>query len=243
MQGSVGFSSFNFFLTLDPIFHSTKSTGTIQSKVRAAEANFSNMMHVFLHSVFNSFINFVVVIITLLIFSIEIGLISLISFLVITTLSFYGNIFLAKVFTQLLIQRRDRYSAISIENLYQNNLIRSTFTTEEQSQKTRIAIVYYLEVRTLMQQVQGLMGLGIRFLFMLTIGAIGYIIMRQIETGQLDIAIGISLLLTYITGAGKIYKVGESINSFVEGVVNLNDLWDYIGKFGKQTYPVVSKEE
>lgn len=242
VQGSIGLAGFQFFLTTDPVFYSTKSTGTIQSKIKAGEANFSNMIHVFIHSVFDSFVSFTVVIITLLSFSWQIGLISLTSFILIASMSFYGNVFITKIFTKIFIKRRDKYSALSIENLYQNSLIRSTFTTAEQSQKTGTAIVDYLEVRTLMQQTRGLVGLIVRFLFMISIALIGLSIMNQIDSGQLDVTVGIALLLTYITGSGKVHKVGQDINSFIEGVVNLNDLWEYINNFGQQSFPVLEDE-
>ncbi|NJS41992.1 hypothetical protein HC766_06975 [Candidatus Gracilibacteria bacterium] len=68
------------------------------------------------------------------------------------------------------------------------------------------------------------------------------VMIELISQNKIDSTLAIALLLTYMAGTRQITRVGQTVANFSEGVEDMNDLWDYIRTFGKQTYPVIDKD-
>ncbi len=242
IQGSLNQQGFRFFLTVDPIHHSTKSTGVIQSKINSAGSQLTGMLDVFLFDILPISIGYFSIVVTLFSFSRLLGLVGVVFFILITMVSFVGNVTVSKVFTSFWIKKRERWNAIAIENLYQNNLIRSTFSTDKQTRKLETATKDGLEARTIAHFSRSLLIFCIRLLIISSIVIISAIIINMTQSGSIEVVTGTALLLTFVRGSGQIMRIGRVVTRFTEGVENMNDLWKFINNFGQQTFPVLDKD-
>jgi hypothetical protein len=242
-QGSIINSSYEFFLTVDPIYHSTKSSGAIQSKIQAAGREFTLMVGLLVYDLTGTVTSYLSVVVALSAFSAYLGVLSVGFFIIITAVSLFVNGFAAKIFSKAMIQNRDKWAAIANESLHQNGLIRSTFATIEQYQKLNDKSSKALESRTLSIWVHGLFTTITRLIYVLSIIIIGLLILNMINIGKVDSIIGVAMLLAYINGSKDILRFGRHVTAFIEGVENMNDLWKYINNFGKQTFPVLKTDK
>lgn len=242
VQSSVSISSYNFFLKVDPIYHSTKSTGQIQSKIQATWKEFSVMMDILVHQLVPNLISFATVVFILARFSGYLAWVGVISFILISLLTFFGNKLVAKKLTKIWIKKRDKYSAVTTENLYQNALIRSTFSVPEQVKKTLFLGGKAFVSRSVMSFSYNLIYFIIRLFFLISSGYISWYVLVMVLNGQLDPVIATALVITYYSGSSSILNMGNLVASFVESSQNMNDLWEFIQNFGKQTYPVLKTD-
>ena len=121
VQGSILMASYKFFLTVDPIYHSTKSSGAIQSKIQSAGREFFGITNTFLFTLLPILASYITVIFTLFRFSSNVGLVAGGSFIIISLLSVLSSSFLAKKIVPFWIEKREKWSAVVVENLTQNN--------------------------------------------------------------------------------------------------------------------------
>jgi hypothetical protein len=242
IQGSILNSSYSFFLTVDPIFHSTKSSGAIQSKIQAAGREFNFMVGLFIFDITEMFIGYLAVLVALFTFSSKIAFVSLGFFLLISSISFFAYSFIAKIYTGSWIKRREKWSAITVENLTQNALIRSTFGTVEQLTRTETLSTEALESRTISIWIQGVFTTLVRMAYISSIAVIGTMILSLVQENTVSTITGVAMLLTYMGGSQQILKIGGKVTQFIESVEQMNDLWDFIRNFGSQSYPVLPNQ-
>lgn len=242
VQGSIINSAYTYFLTVDPVFHSTKSSGTIQSKVQSAGREFSRMIDIFLFQLLPIFTSFGAVVIALLAISSDVGLIAMISFAVLLIVSIFGNRYISNSLVKISIMHRDKFVAITTENLFQNSIIRSSFATPEQIQLTNSKSIKALESRLIMNMGYSVITFITRMIYITTLITMIYLLLQKIRNGSIDAAIAIGILITYINSTQTINRIGNLVSSYTESSTNMNDLWEYIKNFGTQTYQVVPIE-
>jgi hypothetical protein len=242
VQGSVLNSSYSFFLTVDPIYHSTKSSGAIQSKIQAAGREFNFMVGLFIFDLTEMVIGYLAVLVALFAFSSKIAYVSLGFFLLISSISFFAYSIIAKIYTGSWIKRREKWSAVTIENLTQNALIRSTFGTIEQLNRTEHLSKEALESRTISIWIQGIFTTLVRIAYISSIAVIGTMILSLVQENTVSTITGVAMLLTYMGGSQQILKIGGKVTQFIESVEQMNDLWDFIRNFGTQSFPVLPNQ-
>ena len=242
VQTSIMVASQTFFLTVDPISHSTKSSGQISSKLNATGRDFGSMLNRMAFDVLPVIVTYFAVTVTLAHFDSAIGIVAIISFILITGISAFLRYFNSQSLMKPFIKTRDKYIANQVENLQQNALIRSSFATVEQVSKMTKILVGSVAVRNIMSQGHSLASLIIRSLYIVSFGAIAYFVFGLIDTGKVDKILATTLLLTYLNGSSKILKIGDIVADVTESIGNITDLFDFINKFGKQTYPVLPSD-
>ncbi|NJL96268.1 ABC transporter ATP-binding protein [Candidatus Gracilibacteria bacterium] len=242
IQGSLLNACYTYFLTVDPIYHSTKSTGTIQSKIEATGRQLSFTIDILLFSLIDIVVGYFTVVVALGAFSNQLALIGIGSFLAISLASFYGHVVITKVFMPFWIIYRDKIRAIATENLFQNSFIRASFSTTEQISKTIKYEKIGFEARSIMVLSRSILTFVTRLLITGSVVWMVIVMIELISQNKIDSTLAIALLLTYMAGTRQITRVGQTVANFSEGVEDMNDLWDYIRTFGKQTYPVIDKD-
>jgi ABC-type multidrug transport system fused ATPase/permease subunit len=242
-QGSIMDATQTFFLTVDPIFHSTKSTGQISSKLQVAGREFVSLFGLIFFTIIPVLSAYFSVTVILLSFSTKIGLVALGFFVFITIISSILRYIHSHTLTEIWIKSRDKYIANQIENLSQNNYIRNSFATIEQIGKSQEINKQTLVVRNILSQGNGLIVFIVRLLYISSVLWIGYLVLDEVNAGNLTTILGTTMILTYINGSSQILKIGDFISQATESIQNMNDLWDFIRNFGKQTYPVESNSQ
>lgn len=239
---SIKYQSYKYFLTVDPIFHSTKSSGQIISKIE----NTTTTIGSFLNSMVGSFvpiiIGFATVAITMFSVDLKLGLVALGFYILILIINVCLSYLTTDAFNQPTIKLRDKLQAIMTENIFQNWFIRSTFATSEQVKKNKENILKAHSVFSTSWISYGLTTTLSRYLYAISTAILGFMIIQKIQAKELDTILATALIITYLGGSRAIIQLGDIVQQIAENNNKLNDLYKFIAGFGKQTYPVLEEE-
>jgi ABC-type bacteriocin/lantibiotic exporter with double-glycine peptidase domain len=238
---SVRSSAYKFFLTVDPLYHSTKSSGKIISKIDRAAKDFEDGLNQFI-SVFNVTIGFATVVITVGSFNFWLAIVGITSFVIILSFNYLAINLNLKAFYKKVIQSSDKVSAVSVENLHQNSLIRSSFATNEQYIKLKDTILKNVISRLNFMFSNQVSNTFVRLLYISTVSIMSLVLFNLIQSGQVNPTVGVTLIITYVNGSSQILKLGQTIQNLSEKYASITDLFKFIRNFGKQSYPVLEAD-
>lgn len=235
-------SAYSFFMTVDPIYHSTKSSGKIISKITNSWFDFMTLVDQATFNVIPALITFATATITLITFDSSLAWITLPSFLIITIFNGLGSFYNTAVFKPYIIKAREESSGISTENLMQNSLIRATFSTESQLKRYKQSLVKFFATRTSSRITGGFVISITRFLSILSVFAVGARLMNNVINDGMDAAVAGSLVITYYLGIRAIPRVSRVISTTLDAYIGVEDMWNYIRDFGHQSFPVLPQD-
>lgn len=239
LHWSVSTSATKFFLSVDPLNHSTRSTGTIISKTQRGKDSFGDFLAIITWEMLPMIISFMTVIIVFLSVDIWLGLASLMSLLGCITLTVFFQWLNSNFTRKVWIDLEDKTKAFGVENLQQMQFIRSTFATIPQL-NTQIAMTKQVMSKNRAIWLTYIWFYHIPLIaYFISISWIGYIVFTKIGNNSLSLAAGTGLMGTYFLGSNNISEFGEKAKRLTEKVTDIRDLWDFIRGFGKQTYPVL----
>jgi len=78
--------------------------------------------------------------------------------------------------------------------------------------------------------------------YYLSIIWVGYLIFQQVGQNTISVAVGAGLMGTYFLGSANITEFGEKAKRLAEKITDIQDLFDFIRNFGKQSFPVLDEE-
>jgi hypothetical protein len=244
VQGSISISAQKFFLTVDPIHHSTKSSGSILSKIQAGGGrDFLMMMNSIIFNIFPIITSYITVTVTLIYFNGYLGIVSTAFFIIITLISSLSRYINSNALSKKWIESRDKYAAMSTENLVQNALIRSSFATVEVVENTKDLALKSLNTRSVMFGGGALITFISRLLYNLSILVISYGVLDLVQKNTITAVTGATIIITYMSGSRQVLRIGETIGDVTESMANVRDLFDFITNFGKQTFPVLPQKK
>jgi hypothetical protein len=244
IQGSISISAQKFFLTVDPIYHSTKSSGSILSKIQAGGGrDFLMMMNSIIFNVIPTITSYITVTVTLVYFNGYLGVMSTSFFIIITLLSSFFRYINSNALSKKWIDSREKYAGISTENLVQNALVRSSFATVEVVENTKKLAINLLNTRSIMFTGGALVTLISRILYNISILIISYGVLDLVQKNTISAIVGTTIIITYMSGSRQVLRIGETIGDITESMANVNDLFDFITNFGKQTFPVLPEKK
>jgi ABC-type multidrug transport system fused ATPase/permease subunit len=238
-SNSIEFSAYKYFLTVDPIYHSTKSSGQIISKIQKTGSDLEQLISLFVESFLNTVIGYITVIVALSSFDYRLGIICTVSFVLVTLASGGLNYINAIIFRKRMIQADDKATSESVETLQQNALVRASFASNEQVYKLGKSIKHAMDMTSVARQTFGVTRTITRITFAVSCLLIGLVILNLIQNGEMNAGIGLSLLLAYFNGSGPVLGVGNMIRNIITYTSRQEDLFDFIRQFGVQTYPVL----
>lgn len=239
---SVQYNAFQFFLTVDPIYHTMKSSGKLFAKIERCARSYEDFLDIILWDLLPIIMGIVTVVITFLLTDIKLGLIALLLLLIIAIINVFLNLFTSITFERRLIDADDAVKIISVESLTQAQLIRSSFATNEiaaQAQEKNVEMMY--QEGTSWLAFAAAISVS-RLAYLVSVATLGALILSLIASNQLGVLVGTTLLLTYINGTYEIIQVGRRLRKLMKSVTRINDLYLFIRSFGKQTFPVLKSD-
>ena len=232
----------SFFLTTDPIHHSTKSSGKILAKVNRGSDSYENVLDILTFDMLSVAINALTVIVSLFAFGWQFGLATLIFVGLTATFNVVTQIIRTQTFEPKVIEKDDKVKAVSVETLQQTPFIRSIFATPEQDQKIR-KVIFELMTQAANAWKSGMyVEVLTRIFYLLSILVLAFLVLESVQTGSLTPAIAISLILTYINSTKNVVHLGNQVKRLTKSLNNIQDLFDFIRNFGGQTFPVLEGE-
>lgn len=238
---SVAYQANKFFLTVDPLWHTTRESGKVISKVNRTTLVYEKILVLLRFRVVPLVTGFIVASLTLLLTNLWLGLTASLFILAITILVVILSLASEKAFRKEIIRLEDDVAQVTVENLQQTTFIRSLFMTDRQLQLHRQKAKKCIAMEGSSWFSYNINFIIIELLYSLSMLVIGWQVLHLINTGTLGVAVGISLMSTYILSTMKIFEVGEMVIDFTKARSEIIDLHTFIRQFGKQTFPVVSQ--
>jgi ABC-type multidrug transport system fused ATPase/permease subunit len=238
-MGSVEYEANKFFLTVDPVFHSTKSSGQIISKVNRGSAAYEDFLDVVTMDLLGIVTSLITVIVAMFAFGWQLGLTSLVFILFLASFNIVGNLFRAGIFEPIKNKSEDALKAVTLETLQQTPFIRTNFATTEQMAKVGKAELDEMIKEGVNWQSGTYVNVISRSLYILSFFALGIGVFLKLQGGSLNPTLAIAILLTYSNGTSSILYIGNQMKKLTKSTAAITDLFDFIRGFGKQTYPVL----
>lgn len=238
---SVEFSANQFFLSTDPVNHSTRDTGQISSKVDRTLGDLENMIYAITWEVFPILIGIVGVFFAISSVDFWAGLVVTLALILLIILGVVSNYLGSFIFQKKWIETQDDKNSVKMENLQQTALIRSVFATHTQLSKLQTKQQKFILVDYLYWRFGGfLFGSLIGIYYLIGFGFLAYIF-GKMNSGNLDTASGISLISTFFLGTFNILNSGQLADRLSRAIISVQDLFKFIRKYGGQTYPVLEE--
>ncbi|MEI6729465.1 MAG: hypothetical protein WCK98_07545 [bacterium] len=240
---SVYTSGLKFFMKVDPLFHSTRSSGTIISKLDRGSAAYEKFLDIVCFEFLPTIIAIITVTLTLFSFDWKFGLTALTFIILVGIFNIHGSLFNNRAFVPGELKREDMLKEKFVENLQQTNFIRSIFATESQFDKFKTTTINLISYKGTNWQAGGaIFSLSLAFYY-LSILVLSSLVFNSISIGQTSPIIGTSLVATYLLGTGTILYFGDRIRRLNESLSYIKDLFQFIQGYGKQTYPVLDEDD
>ncbi len=240
---SIQYHAFEFFLTVDPIFHTMKASGKLFAKIERCARSYEDFLDIILWDILPILVSISAVVTSFLITDITLGLVAILLLILIAGINIGINLFTSATFEQRLIEADDEVKKLSVESLTQVQLIRSSFATKEiaATGKRRSTEMMYKE-GTGWLAFMAATTLS-RLSYLLSIFILGGLLISSISQGLLSVLVATTLLLTYINGTYEIIQIGRRLRKLMKSITRIKDLYSFIRVFGKQTFPVLTAKD
>jgi hypothetical protein len=237
IMGSVSNSAYRFFVTVDPIHHTTRESGKIISKIDRAVGAYENTTDILTFNLLRFIIQISVILVSFIYYDFIVGIIAGVSLIIMLTISTISQIFIAKNVTTKDNDQGDIQQQVEVESLQQVALIRSSFATPEHINKIRKTNIRTGEVQTTVWMSFISTAFIPRVLYGIFFMGIALLILNLVKIGDLDVITAIALITMYIS-TYSIVLAGRDVERLVSNIEKIKNLYTYILEYGDSSYPV-----
>lgn len=235
-------SAYKYFLLVDPLNHSTRSSGQIISKIDRATTSAESLADIASFEIVPFCVQIIVIAITLMQYSSQVGIFAGLSLSGLVAVSITLQYFVVKIVVPPEIEQEDIQKQLNIESLAQVALVRSSFGTVEQVDKLKRTSMKTGEVEAT-NWISFISSHSIpRILFIFCFWFMLQSVFNLISGGKIDMLTGSALLVMYFASYGYIVNAGRKIEKLVSNIDKIKDLFSFIREFGEQTYPVLPQK-
>ncbi len=243
VETSVHYYAVRFFLTVDPIFHSTRSSGQVISKINRGSESYEAVTDLLTSEIFRIVVKVLTLGITIITFNQILGWFSLISSSLIIIISIVSKILITLVTSASGIIDGDDLKATDLETLREIYLVRSAFAGPEQDKKIRFKSHKFMSTLATYWFSNTVIDFVVRIIYILTVAIFGYILFDLLQNGKIDLVIGLSIMVSYIANSNDIIRIGQYFERLTSRIMQIRDMFKFIREFGKQTYPVLGERD
>ena len=241
-MNSVEYNANLFFLKVDPLFHTTKSSGQIVSKINRGSSAYEDFLDIVTFDLIGIITSMITITIAMFAFSFQLGLVSFIFLLSIASFNITAQVYRTQVFQPRKILSDDKFKAISVETLIQAPFIRAIFASNEQTVKLKTSISDTMIKEGNAWQAGSYVGFITRAMYVISVVSMGSVVLIQAKNGLFEPTLALSIILAYTNGTQNILYTGEKVKRLTTALSNIHDLFDFIRGFGKQTFPVLAED-
>jgi len=236
---SVNYSANLFFLTTDPVNHTTKSSGQVISKINRGYGAYDSFLDILGTEIVPIIINLITIPIILLRYQTALGLSAITILIVVATVNIFGGIFRIKIYEPKTITAEDKQKAVAIENLQQAPYIRYCFATIEQAKRIGITAAETMTAAANSRQFDDYIGIITKVLSYSGMIWIGWQTFQLAGTGVITPIIASTLIISYYNSSENVGSAGKFVRRITRSYVYIQDLFKFIRGFGKASYPVL----
>ena len=239
---SIQYYANQLLLKIDPIFHTTRATGKIVAKIDRAQDSYRDIMEIGIHELLGTTIGVSTALITFIKFDWRLGLIAATLVIFILIIGIGSYILNNRAFIDHFIAADDRVKNVGIENLAQITLIRSTFAGNEANRKLRNVTQKCMFIERASWSSFYLLNMLMRIIYFGMLFIISLYLFKMVNHEIITPTLASFLLLSFFNGTYDITKVGRRIYWFVTHIDRVQDLFNFLTTFGKQTFPVLREQ-
>jgi hypothetical protein len=81
-----------------------------------------------------------------------------------------------------------------------------------------------------------------RTIYIISLATLGTIIIFQAKEGILSPVLALSIILAYTNSTQSVLYIGDKVKRLTAALANIEDLYSFIRKFGKQSFPVLDDD-
>jgi ABC-type multidrug transport system fused ATPase/permease subunit len=228
-------------LSIDPVNHSTKSSGTIISKLKRAISATTVIT-------FNLFIEIptkAVYIGVSIFFMFQLSwLLGLVVTLITLGSLIINTIYVKYIFQQFkaqAVQSDDKYVEALLENISQAPLIRASFATNERHKMVIIRQVQKNLDDTSMYHAYSIIYQITKFTLTISVLYIAYYIFNSVMNNQIEVGLAIAIITSYTIAAFQIITLGSNVLKLISSINDFQTYIDYLKDLGNQSYPVLTQ--
>jgi ABC-type multidrug transport system fused ATPase/permease subunit len=241
VQYGLNYNAHKFFLSVDPIFHTTRSSGKVVAKIDRAVSAFDGFLDLLTWEVQYIITSFVTTIVILYSYHSSLGILAIFNFVAIMVVAIALKLFIAQGYEPFRIKDEDAVKAVSLENLQSIQLIRSSFASDNQDERMQLNNKKMMATFGTLWQNHVSADMVIRVVYIISVLLISWKVMALLNEGVIESAIAVGLLLTYLSASRNVIWIGGKASRMMQYVTQIQDLFNFIHNFGKQSYPVIEK--
>lgn len=238
---SLRYSANRFFLTTDPINHSTRNSGQIVSKISRAEGASVQLVTDTSWDAIDLVVSLFATIVGFYLVDFKIGSVLAIGFFSLILFSVVDNNFRTSIYQVKRIPVEDGVKSIELENLQQSAYIRSLFATRSQLKKIKDRGLKLVNLNYSGWRSGGIFWQLITSFYYLIGLVLILFLVSQVESGEVTSIAAVALMSSFLLGTGRILQAGNIVQSLTRSIISIKDLFEFIKGYGKQTYPVLDK--
>jgi ABC-type multidrug transport system fused ATPase/permease subunit len=239
---SIRFSANKFFLTTDPIHHSTRNSGQIVSKIGRAEEASRQLVTDFSWDLVNLLTSLLATVAGFYYIDFKIGTFLALSLILLIVVSIIDNNFRSTIYQVKRIPVEDGLKSVELENLQQTSYIRSLFATQTQLEKVTSKGLQLMNLNYSGWRSGGILWQTITTFYYLIGLFLVLFLINQVENNSLTPLTAIALLTTFLLGTSNVLQAGNLVQSLTRSIISIQDLFDFIKEYGKESYPVLDKK-
>lgn len=236
-------SAHSYLLSVDPQYHVHRSSGAVIAKIERAARGWENFADHMTFEVTPLFIGLVTVIITLGYYSFILAGMMALFIGIILGIGYYFAIYRCQLWEKEFIASDDSFKATALDNLLQVFLIRSTFASQFRSKLLNDDIAHNAETEynLWLSYINLFMLLSLLYIFSLF--TLAMLLIWQIKFAGMTAATALGLFLVYTNSSKEIVGFGRLLRKIIHSKTAIQDLFNFISLFGKQTFPVLGDAE
>ncbi len=240
---SIQYHAHRFLLQVDPVYHANRVSGVILSKIDRASKSYEEFLQTFFYDLIQLPISIITVLISLAWYSPFLSLFVAGLFVLILWLSIGVFNPLAIGEEQRFIKADDALKGLFVEHLVQINLIRSSFASNEVN-----ARMEGKSIKAAMREagVDFLFNTSfniVKFIYLFSLGLVCAFVFFWIKSGVMNATVGMALVIAYLRGTYDIIKIEKPLRIVFRSMTRIQDLFNFMVSYGKQSYPVLRELE
>jgi ABC-type multidrug transport system fused ATPase/permease subunit len=232
-------ATFVKLMTVDPIFHSTRSSGKVLGKIDRGIQAYFDFISLLTENVLPFLIKLVVSCGVLFVIDWQtgvIGIVMVVFLLMVNALTVTLN---TSIFVPKINLADDTVKQNLIEGISQVGYIRSTFSTESIVTKFRMSQRSYHILNASRWRILNHIVWPLWILFLCGVFGILFHVLGKIVVDPTLTPLYIASLATYMSAGNDIWVVANDIERLIKSLRNINELYEFIRGFGQRTYPVL----
>ena len=213
------------------------------AKISRGSTSYEDILDIIGSELLGIIVSMVTITITMFAFSPQLGIVSLLFLSIIATFNVLAEIYRTIIFQPKRIIAEDMFKAVSVETLIQAPFIRAIFAANEQATKLKKMISNAMIKEGNSWQAGTYVSVCTRLSYIISIVTMGSVVLLQAKNGLFEPTLAVSIILAYVSGTQEILWIGDKAKRLTTALSNINDLFDFIRGFGKQTFPVLDEDK